>query len=154
MAQPPTPEELARSITSDDILGKDVIDPDGAFIGIVEKVHIDAQTLDFIGVSVDKGLLKKGLVIGKDYIHSITSHAVFLKIRPTYNLKGMIVFDIEGKKLGTVTDVVLQFRANKLKSLVVRSGIMAKKEIPSSWIKSVGDNIFLNRKKEEVLEKD
>ena len=49
---------LDKAITSDDLLGKDVIDLGGKFIGISEKVLIDPDSLDFIGIGVDKGFGK------------------------------------------------------------------------------------------------
>ena len=61
-------KDLNEAVTSDDILGKDVIDADGKFIGVTEKVFIHPNNLDFIGIEVDKGFLRKGLSIGKDYI--------------------------------------------------------------------------------------
>ena len=33
-------------ITSDDVLGKETIDPDGSVLGVVTKVHIDKKTLN------------------------------------------------------------------------------------------------------------
>lgn len=140
------------TLTSDDILGKEVIDPEGGFLGVVEKIHIDAKTVDITSFSVDKGFLKKGLLIGKGYVERITPHAVFLRIRPVLNMRGMKVFDYEGRKVGTVKQVVLRGRKNRLKHLIIVSGVMRKERIiPPELIKFVGENIFLNQKKEAVL---
>ena len=100
-------KELDDTITSDDILGKDVVDHDGEFIGVVEKVHINPNTIELMGISIDKGFLRTGLAIGKDYIAQITPHAVLLKIRPAHKIKGMQVFDVDGNKIGIVTKVDL-----------------------------------------------
>ena len=61
-------KDLDEAVTSDDILGKDIIDVDGKLIGVTEKVFIHPNSLDFIGIEVDKGFLRKGFSIGKDYI--------------------------------------------------------------------------------------
>src|SRR3990167_7840081 len=61
-------KRINKSITSEDILGKDVIDAEGGFIGVAEKIFIDPEPMDFIGISVDKGLIRSGLTIGKNYI--------------------------------------------------------------------------------------
>lgn len=142
-------EGLNNTITSDDIVGKDVIDSDGEFIGVVEMLHIDPLAVEVIGISIDKGFLKKGLVIGKDYIERVASHAVFLKIRPAYKLKGMQVFDSNGENIGIVVKVNLYEKKNELVSLVVRS---FKKEIviPSEVIKNVGFNVLLKDKKDDL----
>ncbi len=146
-------EELHGSITSDDILGKDVIDPAGEFLGIVEQVHIDPSNLDTLGVSIDKGIFKKGLVIGKQYIDRITSHAVFLNIRPAFNLRGMTVYDVEGARVGTVTQIGLVGHTNNLNEIVIKVGFMKKPiHVPAEYVARVGHHVFLNVPK-KTLEK-
>src|SRR3989344_8029989 len=92
-------------ITTDDMLGKEVIDTAGAFLGVVDKVFIDPKKVSIMGISIDKGFLKKGFHLGKEYIREITPHAVFLNIRPSLTLKGLWVFDVQGRKLGKVIEV-------------------------------------------------
>ena len=112
---------LTDTITSDDILGKEVIDAEGGFVGVVENVLIDPETVEIIGISIDNGLLKKGLLVGKNYIKNVAKHAVFLKINSAFNLKGMFVFDIEGKKVGKIYDLQLYGTKNKIQNIFVRS---------------------------------
>jgi len=146
-------KNLSRGITSDDILGKEVIDLDGRFIGVVEKVLIDPIDLDFIGIEVDKGFLKKGLSIGKSYIDRISEVAVFLKIKVVYEIKGMTVFDKMGGIIGTVSDIELWGEKNKIKNIYIRQG-MIKKELvaPSDFIDSIAYNVILTVKKKRLLE--
>ena len=67
-------------------------------------------------------------------------------------MRGMKVFDYEGRKVGTVKQVVLRGRKNRLKHLVIVSGVLRKERIiPPELIKFVGENIFLNQKKGDVL---
>jgi len=139
-------------ITSDDILGKDVIDLDRKIIGVVEKVLINPKSLDFVGIEVDKGFLKKGLSIGKSYISEITEHAVFLNIKVVYEIKGMIVFDKFGKEVGKVADIELWGQKNKLKKIYVKCGVMKKQfEVPVEMIETIGANVILNESKENLL---
>mgnify|MGYP001612661093 CR=1 FL=1 len=141
-------KNLSSVITSEDILGKDVIDTNGSFIGVVEKVLIDPSSLNFVGISIDKGFLTKGLTLGKNYIQRITDHAVFLKIRVAYEIKGMQVFDMNGKIIGRVSSIDLYGTKNKIVSINVRPEVMSifRKEItiPYKYVKNVGDNIVLN----------
>ena len=67
-------------ITSDDILGKDVIDTDGNFLGVVDKLFLNEKPLGVAAISVDKGFLDKGLVLSAEYIERVSKYAVFLKI--------------------------------------------------------------------------
>ena len=149
---------LSKAITSEDILGKDVLDRAGDVIGVVEKVLIDPTTFSVLGISIDKGFLHKGLSIGKGYITKVTAHAVFLKIRVPYQLKGMKVFDADGVILGHVVAIELQTRTNRIGTLVVRPrffvpGVTANLVIPATQIISTGDNIVLKVKKKEVIAK-
>ena len=109
---------LDKAITSDDILGKNVIDIEGKILGVAEKVLIDSKSLDFIGIEVDKGFLKKGITIGKSYIEKITHHAVFLNIKVVYEIKGLKVYDKTGANLGTVSNLELYGIKNKIGYLI------------------------------------
>lgn len=136
---------LDGSITSDDLLGKNVIDIEGASIGVSDKIYIDTKTIEFIGISVDKGFLQSGLLIGKEHIERITSYAIFLKVRPAILLKNLSVFDVNGKKVGTVDQVIQEGNKNSLQTLIVKTSMFKKLEIPSSEIKEIGQGILLNR---------
>ena len=138
--------------TSDDVLGKDVIDSTGEFLGVVDKIYIDPNKVEIIGISIDKGFLKKGLEVGKDYIERIAAHAIFLRIKPHYQLKGKIVFDIKGEKIGKVADIILNNNKNELVSLLVKT-TFKKINITANLIDKIGDNILLNIEKVNILNK-
>ena len=146
--------DLSKTLTSEDLLGKDVIDFNSTVIGVVEKVLIDPKTLDFVGISIDKGFLKKGITIGRNYIEEIKEHAVFLKIRVSYEVKGKFVFDSEGKMVGRVSSVDLYENMNKIVSLMVRKNslLFSGKQmiIPSRYIRTIGENVMLSVKKEDL----
>lgn len=134
---------LEGAVTSDDLLGKDVIDADGRFIGIVEKVFIHPEKLDFVGISIDKGFLKKGFSIGKDLIERVATHALFLNISVAYEIRGMKVFDKDGKEIGKVAGIALIGSGNDIDAIdVVGQG--KKMRIHSRYIDRVGYNVLLN----------
>jgi sporulation protein YlmC with PRC-barrel domain len=148
-------KNLDKAITSDDILGKDVIDAQGRFIGVAEKVFIDSKSLDFIGINIDKGFLKTGLMIGKDYIERVTPHALFLNINVAYELKGKKIFDKHGVLIGKVSDVRLEGHKNQIHSLITYPlvrGLPKKFAIDSSVIENIGYNIILQVTKDEIIE--
>ena len=145
-------KDLSGAVTSDDMLGKDVIDSAGSFIGVSEKVFIDPSSLDFIGISVDKGFLRKGLLIGKDYIDRIAPHAIFLKIRVAYEIINMLVFDKDGKKVGSVVKVELLENKNQINALYVSAGAGGRKIIvPFDLIENIGYNVVLKATRDEVF---
>jgi len=142
---------LDGAITSDDILGKDVFDSTGKFIGIAEKVFIDPINLSFLGIAVDKGFTRKGLTIGKGYIKNITSDAVMLNISVAFEMKGMEVFDNEGKSLGKVKSVNLRKNKNELISIEVSPGSLRKNIIiEKDDIQTIEENIILSIGKKEL----
>jgi len=143
-------EPLNDAITLEDLLGKEVIDSGGEFIGIIEKIYLDPKSMEVLGISIDKGFLRKGLEIGKSYIDKITPKAVFLKIRPVFRLKGRTVFDIDGKNVGKVSNVILNENRNQIKSLIIKS-VFKETIIDSSFIKQIGHNVFLNIQKEALF---
>ena len=144
-------KSLKDAITSDDILGKEVIDLAGKEIGIAEKVFIDPNSLDFIGINIDKGFLKKDLSIGKNYIQKVAKHAVFLNIRVSYELKGLEVFSELGESLGKVSGIELEGIKNDIKVIYVRKGLFTKEtQIPMSFVDKIGFSVLLKVKKDQV----
>ena len=147
-------KDLSGTVTSDDLLGKDVIDADGKIIGVSEKILIDPINLNFVGIGIDKGVLSKGLTIGKGYIRNITKHAIFLKIRILHELMSMLVFDNHGRKIGKVKKVVLHGSRNKLNYIEVKSGFFRKLiTVEEKYIQKIGDHIILNLDKEKLNKK-
>jgi len=146
-------KNLDKTITSEDILGKEVFDVDGTNIGVVEKVLIHPKNLEFVGISIDKGFLRKGLTIGKKYLWRITPHAVILNIRVAFEIKGKMVFDNEGRRVGKVKSIELEGGKNILASISVKPGMIgAEINIPARDIKEVGEGVMLKTKKESYYE--
>lgn len=142
---------LNNAITSEDILGKEAIDIEGKVVGVVERVLIDPQKLNLIGITIDRGLVYKSISIGKNYVKSITKRAVFLKIRIPYEIRGAKVFDINGKLIGNVSNVELRGNQNVIKNIVVSRGILRKKVvIPGEFIRVAGESVILNKTKESL----
>lgn len=140
-----------KTITSDDLLGKHVIDAEGRTIGITEKMFLDKETLEFTGIEVDRGLIKKGLQIGRAYIEKATEHAIFLNIRVAYEIRGMKVYDTKGELIGTVQDITLQGEKNQIKELHIKYKLLKKPFIiPSNLIQTIGKSVLLNTEKETL----
>ncbi|MBX4196004.1 PRC-barrel domain-containing protein [Candidatus Pacearchaeota archaeon] len=140
-----------NAITSDDVLGKEVIDMNGEFLGVVETLFIHPQNIEVIGIQIDKGFLRRGLLIGKDHIEKVTPHAVFLKIKPAVSVKGMKVFDSDGKDIGTVMGLSVKQGTNEIDNLAVSSPFFKKKvNIAGDLIKFIGYNVFLTDKRENL----
>jgi len=147
-------KKLQGAITSEDVLGKDVIDSNGVYIGVSDKFYLDPRTMQVLGISVDKGFLRKGFVISTNYITEVAKHAVFLNIGPSTLLKGRLVFGLNGAKIGTVASVELAQDTNAVAAIVVKTGFlgMRRVRVPKEYIKSKDKNIFLNITKSELLQ--
>ena len=89
-------------ITSDDILGKEALDPDGEFIGIVMKLHIDRKKKELIGITVDQGFMKPDLFIGLDSIEKFGIDALFINRISFSKYEGCSVYTPSGNKAGNV----------------------------------------------------
>lgn len=128
-------------ITSDDILGKDAIDPDGSILGTVIKLHIDHKNMEIMGITVDMGLLKPDLYIGRDNISFFGIDAVLLKSVPYDKYKGLAVIDSHGKEIGTVFKVIVE--EGDVKEIIVSHRLGKKMEIPFKDVKEVGESVVL-----------
>ena len=127
-------------ITSDDILGKDVLDKSGDIIGVVQMIHIDKKSKQIIGITIDEGFLRPDLYIGINYIKKFGVDAIFLSIEPAQKFVGLKVFDSNGKERGKVTKVELA--RSKVKSLKIKSGLKTI-EISASKIKKIESSVLL-----------
>ena len=144
---------IKDSITSEDVLGKDVLDSRGGFLGVSDKLYLNPKTLKVVGISVDKGFMKKGFLIGSSHIREVTEYAVFLTIEPSFRLKGMMVFGVNGGKIGIVKEVKIAPNTNNILELVVKSFVkdLGTITIASEYLGRMEQNIFLNITTEQLL---
>lgn len=94
-----------KTITSDDILGKEAVDPEGEILGVVVKLHLDPVNRTMSGITIDQGLWEPDLYIGMEYVGNFGEDVVFLNQIPYSKYKGMPVFTHDGKKIGKVSHV-------------------------------------------------
>ena len=138
-------------VTSDDILGKDVIDPDGTNLGLITQVHIDRNKMCMTGITIDMGLLKPDLYIGVNYLRHIGPDAILLNKVPTEKFKGLTVLSEEGKIIGKVKDIILE--GKNVKEFIIKGKGFFEKGISIGYtdIKEIGDKIIL--KAERAIKK-
>ena len=146
---------MKEIITSDDILGKEAVDPDGDILGVVVKLHIDKLKRQITGITVDQGFMKPDLFIGLDYVKYFGIDAVLLSKTPEEKFKGLDVLTIHGEHLGKVNSYRMD--KNILKSLIIKStnkNYFDSKSvhIPASEIKEIGNSVILKKgfKAEEI----
>jgi len=137
---------MAEVITSDDILGKDVVDTDGEIIGVVQQLKIDKPSKKILGIVLDQGFMKPDIYVGIKNIKNFGVDSIFLKQSPNAKIKGLVVFDKMGKKIGYVEDVQ-QGAKNKVTSIVMKTGTLGESYIiKSADIKTIGFNVLLKKK--------
>jgi sporulation protein YlmC with PRC-barrel domain len=140
----------SKIITSDDILGKDAIDPDGQILGVVIKMHIDKEFKKITGITIDEGFMKPNLFVGINHIKNFGVDSVFLSKIPTGKYIGLRVLDSKGKIIGTVKDV--KSKRLKVKSLEISKGLSGRVIVSYSDVQEIGESVILkeNYKAEEV----
>jgi sporulation protein YlmC with PRC-barrel domain len=140
-----------KVITSDDILGKDAIDPDGQILGVVIKLHIDKEYKRITGITIDEGFMKPNLFVGINYIKNFGIDSVFLSRIPTEKYIGLKVLDSKGKLIGTVKKV--KSKRHKVKAIEISKGLGKRVIINSSDIQEIGESVILKPSyKEEKIE--
>lgn len=136
---------MKKTITSDDILGKDAVDTDGEVLGVVMKMHIDKIKKNITGITVDSGFMKPDIFVGINFIKNFGVDSVFLSRMPTEKLKGVDVLTPKGELIGVVKDVKVKGRG--ISEIVVhKKGLHFSKEvflISASDIKEIGESIVL-----------
>lgn len=136
------------NITSDDILGKEALDPEGQVLGVVVKLHIDRIEKKITGITIDQGFMKPDLFVGIDYVKTLGVDAILLNTIPFEKYKGLKVLNSDGSENGVVEDVIS--KNGKLEFLIVKTSINPlskdRNKIPASKIQEIGDKILLKRK--------
>ncbi|MFH1589489.1 MAG: PRC-barrel domain-containing protein [archaeon] len=134
-------------ITTDDILGKEAVDPTGQVLGTVVKLHVNKLTKEIVGLTIDLGFMKPDLFVGTEFIKQFGVDAILLSRVPTDKLKGLDVLTFEGQEIGTVNKVIL-FRTN-IKEIIVTSkeGFFTKEHIhiAANQIDKIGGSIILKK---------
>lgn len=134
-----------KIITSDDILGKEAVDPVGSIIGVVTKLHLSQQKKELIGITIDLGFLKPDLFVGIDHVKQFGIDAILINKTPLNKFKGLKVLTSYGKEIGTVKQAISN--RHKVKELIVNvkgSGLMKiEKKIPMNKIKTIGSSVIL-----------
>lgn len=136
-----------KTITSDDILGKEAVDPEGQILGIVMKLHIDKASKMITGVTIDQGFMKPDLFVGIGHVRNFGVDSVFLSRVPVEKFKGLEVITSTGKPVGTVKGV--REKRHKVEEITVaRTGMHIRGKmiiIPASEIKEIGENFVLKK---------
>jgi sporulation protein YlmC with PRC-barrel domain len=131
--------------TSDDILGKEAVDPDGTILGVVTKLHIGKQDKKVTGITIDMGFMKPDLFIGVDYIRQFGVDAILLKKVPPDKFKGLQVVTFDGKNVGRIKEVIIA--KTNIKEFVVSSPNIFGKAIRVQFrdIKEIGEQVILKQ---------
>ncbi len=147
-------ENLKGLITSDDVLGKDVIDIKGRYIGVLSVLHIKKDSKAITGISVDTGFMKPTVYVGINMVMNFGVDAVYISHTPGSRYLGLKVFDNKGIYVG----VVRKAEYNKEESenyfvsrILVVMGFK-KVWLPVDYVEVIGMNILLNIGSDKVLE--
>ena len=132
-----------KIITSDDILGKEAVDPEGEILGIVTKVHIHKETKRLLGMTVDQGFMKPELFIGLHYVKNFGVDAVFLNKVPTDKFRGLDVLTSKGEVIGKVKSV--RAKRHRVQEIVVaKRGVLGKDyAVAASDIDVISSSVIL-----------
>ena len=132
--------DLEKNIKS--VLGKRVLAANNEHTGRVKDVICSTNKIE--GIIVDGKSFTVFIDFG--HIRDLYSKSVFLKIDPIVRYLGMTVFDEEGKRLGKVVELEQEQNTNELKNIIIRKGILSKKQsISVKRIDTDKKNIILKK---------
>jgi sporulation protein YlmC with PRC-barrel domain len=135
---------LAKTVEVSKVIGKTVISKDGRKLGTIQNVHIHPTNLTVEGIRVKRGMFAMDDYIGREYIQSLTQSGAVLKILPVKELMGLVVYDLNGKKLGKVKAITRSKKTNSIVSFTVERGFRKEDAVFSGKdIKEVGKGVIL-----------
>ena len=124
-------------------LKKKIISKAGEPIGKVKDV-LFTEKEGVKGIIVSKRFFKK-FYLDRSFFSEVHDK-IMLSINPVILLKGKLVFDADGKKLGKVVKVERKDKTNNFQTLVIKKKFYSKsKEVPRSEIDVMKKNIILKK---------
>ncbi len=135
-----------RQIKADEFKGKKVIDREGIEYGKVKHIHINADTLEVVGITVHEGL-NKNYFLSRDYIDRFTEESVLLSSAPM-RIDAQVV-DIDGRKIGKIKRLHMNKDTDELESIEVSEGITGSRMFHTSEIWGIGEKIILRQTKDD-----
>ena len=135
-----------KQIKADEFKGKKVIDREGIEYGKVKHVHINADTLEVVGITVHEGFYKD-YFLSRDYVDRFTEESVLLSSAPI-RLDAQVV-DIDGHKIGKIKRLHMSKETNELESIEVSEGLTGSRIYHTSEIWGVGEKIILRQTRDE-----
>ncbi len=135
----------AKIITSDDILGKETVDPEGSILGVITKVHINKKDLKVTGITIDMGLLKPDLFVGAKYLRHLGSDVVLLKKVPHDKYRGLKVLTEGGELIGKVKDIIVDKKRIKAFVISTKKVWDGHYHVAYKDIKEIGESIILKQ---------
>ena len=132
-----------ETITSDDILGKEVVDSEGDMLGIVMKLHIEKASKKIVGITVDQGFRKPDLYVGIRNIKNFGVDSVFINRVPVDKYEGSEILDYGGNVVGKVKEIVS--KRNRIVSLIATAKGFSNEtaEINPRFVKELGTKVIL-----------
>mgnify|MGYP006293988337 CR=1 FL=1 len=136
------------------ILNKKVLSKSGEYVGRVKDIILKKDV--FQGIFV---LGKNKIIVGREFIASISKDHIMLKIEPVTNMLGKTVFDSRGKRIGKIKDVTRKSHTNNYheirvkNSMFKRSFLIPKKEIATAKKSIILKNPYEHDKKKKKKEK-
>jgi sporulation protein YlmC with PRC-barrel domain len=130
---------------------KKVIGKQGGKLGRVKDILIKDHKI--IGLVISKWFKKH--YIGSEFIEFMTKRTIKLSIEPVILNLGKKVFDLDGKYVGKVIDIIRHPQKNEFSELVVRKRFFSKKIlINKSHIEVNDKNIILKKTIENTLKEE
>src|SRR3989344_673543 len=131
-----------EAMESHELKGKKVLTYEGKEMGKISDILID-KDLEVEGVLIHRGIIKKDIFVGKNYIQSIGKEGAILKITPPTEYEGMKVFDSTGKEIGTVKKV--NTTPSNTVNIVIDRGLMKENlVVTNDSVQNIGENVILN----------
>lgn len=135
-----------HQIKADEFKGKKVIDREGIEYGKVKHIHINADTLEVVGITVHEGL-NKDYFLSRDYMDRFTEESALLSSAPM-RIDAQVV-DIDGHKIGKVKRLHMNKDTGELESIEVSEGLTRSRIFHTSEIWGVGEKIILRQTKDD-----
>lgn len=158
-----------------EVIGKDVVLPNGKRLGEVKEVLFLSEKLEFTGIVLGKGSFeiskrtvarenivsidKEVLVRDLDSLKKIKRKGANDTFKSTVDLKGMPVCIVKGKEIGFIEDVLFNFKTGHIEGIELGDGLLhdvmsGRKVVPLIGKSEIaGEHMLVSKEAvEEIIE--
>ncbi|MFH1721856.1 MAG: PRC-barrel domain-containing protein [Candidatus Altiarchaeota archaeon] len=131
-------------------IGLPVLGLKGKEIGKLVDFVFDENTLRLTEIVVDEGLFKGRTNFLVEQIEEFKEDAVTLKIAPSLQIRGMVVYDVDNNIVGNIKEIEYDKYEGMIEDIIIETDKKKYLKASSEDVIQFGKNVILSKRIDEL----